>query len=247
MAETYDGQATVALVTGASRGLGLEVARQLAERGVRVILTARDQARADEAAAGLSDEGLDVIGMELDVSSGDSATRLAERVTSEIGRLDVLVNNAAGFVDWSERASSADLSASHDLLETNLFGTWRTTQALLGLLLQSEHGRVVNVASGAGSHGDQAFGLTTGGGTVASYGVSKAAINALTAKLAAEFADGPLLVNSVCPGLTATAPGMEEMGARPVPDGARSIVWAAVLEDDGPSGGFFRDGEPLPW
>ena len=98
------------------------------------------------------------------------------------------------------------------------------------------------VSSGAGSHGDGSFGLTTGGGAVASYGVSKAALNALAAKLAPTG----ILANAVCPGLTATAPGMEAMGARPIPEGAASVVWAATLPTDGPSGGFFRDGRPLP-
>lgn len=109
------------------------------------------------------------------------------------------------------------------------------------------HGRVVNVASGAGSHGEPDFGLTSKGATTASYAISKAAVNALPSKLAAEFEGSGLLVNSVDPGLTATAPGMEAMGARPVPEGARSVVWAALLPDDGPSGGFFRDGKPHPW
>lgn len=115
------------------------------------------------------------------------------------------------------------------------------------LLRRSSHGRIVNVSSGAGSHGDTQFGLTTNRGAVASYGISKAALNALTTKLAAELDGTGILVNAVCPGLTATAPGMEAMGARPIPEGAASVVWAATLPDDGPTGGFFRDGNPLPW
>jgi NAD(P)-dependent dehydrogenase (short-subunit alcohol dehydrogenase family) len=103
------------------------------------------------------------------------------------------------------------------------------------------------VSSGAGSHGDLQFGLTTGGGSVASYGISKAALNALTTKFATELVGTGILVNAVCPGLTATAPGMEAMGARPVAEGAASVIWAALLPNDGPSGGFFRDGQPLPW
>jgi NAD(P)-dependent dehydrogenase (short-subunit alcohol dehydrogenase family) len=117
----------------------------------------------------------------------------------------------------------------------------------LPLIRESAHGRIVNVSSGAGSHGDALFGLTTGDGAVASYGISKAALNALTTTLAAELDGSGILVNAVCPGLTATAPGMEAMGARPVSEGAASVVWAATLPDDGPNGGFFRDGQPLPW
>ncbi len=106
---------------------------------------------------------------------------------------------------------------------------------------------MVIVSSGSGSHGDQQFGLTTNRGSVASYGISKAAVNALTAKLAAELNGSGILVNAVYPGLTATASGMEAMGARPVSEGAASMVWAAMLSDDGPRGGFFRDGKLLPW
>jgi NAD(P)-dependent dehydrogenase (short-subunit alcohol dehydrogenase family) len=239
---------TVALVTGANRGIGLEVARQLAVLGMRVIVTARDDARAAIAADTLVVEGhTATMAMAVDVASPDSVRRLAARVESEAGALDVLVNNAAAPGSWLETASAADLNAARELVDSNLFGPWRMTQALLPLLRRSPHPRIVNVSSGAGSHEDTEFGLAASGGTAASYGISKAALNALTVKLAAELADTPILVNAVCPGLTATAPGMEEMGARPVADGARSVVWAAVLEDDGPRGGFFRDGAPLPW
>jgi len=120
-------------------------------------------------------------------------------------------------------------------------------QAFLPLLQQSPHPRLVNVASGAGSHGDEQFGLTRRGGKAASYGISKAALLALTSTLAAELDGSNVLVNAVCPGLTATWPGAEAMGARPLPDGAASVVWAATLPDDGPHGGFFRNGHPVPW
>ena len=132
-------------------------------------------------------------------------------------------------------------------MAVNLFGPWRLTQALLPLLQAASHPRVVNVSSGAGSHGDDAFGLTRRGGAAASYGISKAALNALTATLAAELADTRIIVNAVCPGLTATWPGAESMGARPVADSAAGVIWAAQLADDGPRGGFFRDRTPLSW
>jgi NAD(P)-dependent dehydrogenase (short-subunit alcohol dehydrogenase family) len=238
---------TLALVTGATHGIGLEVTRQLAARGMTVILTAREAAKADAAAAALRAEGLDVHAGVADVSSDASVAALAAHVREAFGRLDVLVNNAAAFADWTETASSARLDTVHAVMETNLFGAWRMTQAFLPLLSASAHGRIVNVSSGGGSHGDAQFGLGTNRGSVASYGVSKAALNALTTKFAAELEGTGILVNAVCPGLTATAPGMEAMGARPVPEGAASVVWAAVLPDDGPSGGFFRDGRLLPW
>ena len=237
----------IALVTGATRGIGLEVARQLGQRGMRVIVTARDEARAAIAAETLAAEDLPATAMAVDVASADSVRRLAARVESEVGALDVLVNNAAVSGQLLETATTADLKATRELLDTNVLGAWRMTQALLPLLRRSEHPRIVNVSSGAGSHGDAGLGLATSGAAAASYGVSKAALNALTVKLAAELAGTGILVNAVCPGLTATAPGMEEMGARPVADGAGSVVWAAALDDDGPSGGFYRDGAPVPW
>src|SRR4029450_8880544 len=133
------------------------------------------------------------------------------------------------------------------VMETNLFGAWRLTQAVLPLLRRSPHPRVVNVSSGAGAHDDEAFGLRARGGASASYGISKAALNAFTSTLATELADTPIMVNAVCPGLTATWPGAEAMGARPVTAGAASVLWAATLPDDGPPGELRRDGQPLAW
>jgi NAD(P)-dependent dehydrogenase (short-subunit alcohol dehydrogenase family) len=161
--------------------------------------------------------------------------------------LDVLVNNAAAYVDWAERGLTADLDSARSVMETNLFGPWLMAQATVPLLRKSPRPRLVNVASGGGSHADQAFGLARRGGRAASYGISKAALLALTSTLAAELAGTPILVNAVCPGLTATFDGAEQMGARPVEAGADTVVWAVLLPDDGPSGGFFRDGAPLPW
>jgi NAD(P)-dependent dehydrogenase (short-subunit alcohol dehydrogenase family) len=168
-------------------------------------------------------------------------------VRADPGRLDVLVNNAAAFVDWAETGTAARLDDARRVIETNLFGAWRTTQAFLPLLRESAHPRIVMVSSGAGSHGDEQFGLEQRGGAAATYGISKAALDARTGTLAAELADTPVLVDAVGPGLTATWPGAEAMGARPVAEGAASVAWAAALDDDGPRGGLFRDGRPLPW
>jgi NAD(P)-dependent dehydrogenase (short-subunit alcohol dehydrogenase family) len=237
---------TIALVTGAGHGIGLEVCRQLAGRGWTVVLTARTLDQAREAAATLS--GLDgkVHARALDVADDASPRALAADLGWALGRVDVLINNAASAADWYETAGTADLKVAHAVLETNLFGAWRTTQALLPLLRRSRRARIVNVSSGAAAHGDPQFGLGAGS-TMASYAISKAALNALTVKLALELHEDRILVNAVCPGLTATAPGMEAMGARPVGDGAASVIWAATLPDGGPTGGFFRDGRPLPW
>jgi NAD(P)-dependent dehydrogenase (short-subunit alcohol dehydrogenase family) len=237
----------IALTTGSSHGIGLEVVRQLAQKDFTVILTARNTEKGQAALEQLQDEGLEVIFKPLDVSSDASVKTLASKVEKEFGRLDVLVNNAAGYVPWGETPSNADLNTTHDVFETTLFGAWRMVQAFLPLLKQSQHGRIVNVSSGAGSHGDTVFGLTFNQNMGPSYSVSKAALNALTVKMAIELKDTGILVNAVCPGFTATAPGMEAMGARPVNESAIGLVWAATLPDDGPTGGFFRDGQPLPW
>ncbi|HEV2856321.1 MAG TPA: SDR family oxidoreductase [Thermoanaerobaculia bacterium] len=225
----------VAVVTGANRGIGLEVCRQLADGGYAVILGSRDLKKGEAAARGLSGE---VHPHQLDVTDPDSIERLRASVEADFGRLDVLVNNAAILYDTFQRVVNADLDVVHEALETNLFGAWRMCEAFLPLLQKSRHGRIVNVSSEAGS-------LARMGGGTPAYNVSKVSLNALTRMLAAELKGTGILVNSVCPGWVAT--DMGGAGGRPVSEGAASVVWAATLPDGGPSGGFFRDGKPLPW
>lgn len=236
------------LITGAAHGIGAEAARQLARQGATVWITARDPERAGRAAAAAAADGdVRALPVGLDVSDDASVEGAVAALEDQVSSLDVLISNAAAYVDWSETASGADLTTARLVLDTNLFGAWRVAKALLPLVRRSAHPRLVFVSSGAGSHGDDQFGLRKRGGAAATYGISKAALNALVSTLAAELEATPILVNAVCPGLTATWPGAEEMGARPVADGAASVVWAATLPDDGPSGGLFRDGQPLPW
>ena len=223
----------VCVVTGANRGIGLEVARQLAAAGDTVVLTARDEGKARAAAAGI---GGQVVARRLDVADESSPAELARDLEKAYGRVDVLVNNAAIHYDTWQHASDADLGVVEEALATNLLGAWRVTLALLPLLRASAHGRIVNVSSEVGS-------LASMGGGTPAYTVSKTALNALTKMLAAELPG--ILVNSVCPGWVAT--DMGGPGGRPVAEGAGSVVWAADLPDDGPTGGFFRDGRPLPW
>ena len=237
----------IVLVTGASQGIGLEVVRQLAQRGYTVILTARSLEKGQAALQQLQAEGLKVVFKPLDVTDEASLKQAAQALEAEYGRLDVLVNNAAHGGAWGETPSSADFANVQAVLDTNLFGAWRSVQAFLPLLKKSEHPRVVNVSSGAGSHSDVVFGLGFNQNMAPSYAIAKAALNALTVKLAVELKDSGILVNAVCPGLTATFPGGEAMGARPIPEGAAGVVWAATLPDDGPTGGFFRDGKVLGW
>jgi NAD(P)-dependent dehydrogenase (short-subunit alcohol dehydrogenase family) len=239
----------ICLITGSAHGLGLAVAEALARRGATVLLSARDPAHA-AAAAALS-EGqagqLRSLADGLDVADRASVDTAATAIRSGYGRLDVLINNAAAYVDWTETATAADLSRSRSVMDINLFGAWNMVQAMLPLLRASDHPRVVNVASGAGSHGDPRYGLGSRRGAAASYGISKAALLAFTTTVAAELDGTPVIVNAVDPDLTATWAGAEAMGARPVAESVPGIVWAATLPDDGPRGGFFRDGRPHPW
>jgi len=228
----------IALVTGANRGIGLEVVRQLAGRGFLAILTARDPEKGEAAAERLRRDGLDVEVRPLDVVDGASVDALAARVAEDHGRLDVLVNNAAIHYDTWQRGVDADHAIVHEALETNLMGAWRTAQACLPLLRRSDGARIVNVSNGAGS-------LAGMGAGAPAYSVSKAALNALTRILAAELRGERILVNAVCPGWVAT--DMGGPGGRPLADGAASVLWAVLLPDDGPTGGFFRDGRPVEW
>ena len=228
----------VALVTGANRGIGLEVVRQLAGDGFTAILGARDHDRGSSAAEPLRAEGLEVEARQLDVSDPASVAELGSALERDHGRLDVLVNNAAIHYDTGERGVSADMDVVREALETNLLGAWRTAQVCLPLLRRSGSARIVNVSSGAGA-------LTDMGGGTPAYRVSKTALNALTRILAAELRGDGVLVNSVCPGWVAT--DMGGPGGRPVEQGAASVMWAVRIGDDGPTGGFFRDGRRIDW
>ena len=201
--------------------------RDLAGRGFTVVQGARDPAGAPPV------DG-DVLPRRLDVTDRAGIDALA----AELDRVDVLVNNAAIHYDTGNRAATVDLDFVREAMETNLYGAWALSQALLPQLRRSGHGRIVNVSSGAGS-------LASMGGGTPAYQVSKAALNAFTRTLAGELRGAGILVNAVCPGWVAT--DMGGPGGRPVEQGAASVVWAALLPDDGPTGGFFRDGEPVPW
>jgi NAD(P)-dependent dehydrogenase (short-subunit alcohol dehydrogenase family) len=225
----------VAVVSGANRGLGLEVARQLAQRGYAVVMGVRTLARGEAAARAIRGK---VFPMALDVADPASPARLAAEVRERLGRCDALVNNAGIHYDAGHRASTPDWRVVREAFETNVFGAWRLAEAFIPLLRERGRGRIVNVSSEAGS-------LASMGAGTPVYSASKAALNALTRVLAAELAGSRILVNAVCPGWVATEMG--GAGGRPVPEGARGIVWAATLPEDGPTGGFFRDGRRLPW
>lgn len=234
----------VAVVTGGNRGLGFEVCRQLARARYRVVLTSRDPKKGEEAAAALSKEGLEVLPLPLDVNDPKSIAQLRDELEERFGRVDILVNNAGVLFDASKNPEGASaLSAQLDTLrrsmETNVYGPLRLIQELVPLMRRHGYGRIVNVSS------DMAQ-LSRMGPGYPGYRISKVALNALTRILAEELQDANVKVNAVCPGWVRTEMGGEK-APRSVEEGARGLVWAATLPDDGPSGGFFRDGEPLLW
>lgn len=226
------------VVTGATQGIGLEVCRQLLERGYQVVLTGRTQPRIDEAMAELgSPEGLE--GHVLDVASQSSIDAFYQWFFSTHAQLDVLVNNAGrtygGYEKEMEEIDDALLS---EAIDNNALGAWRMMQAVLPKMNARGYGRIVNVSSGMGALEDM------GTGAIA-YRVSKTALNALT-RQAAHAARGDVKVNVVCPGWVRTAMGGEH-AHRSVEEGAAGIVWGATLPENGPNNGFFRDGEPIAW
>ena len=219
----------MALVSGASRGIGAEIARQLAsDHGFVVFAGARDPDDVEEA------EG--IIPIELDVTDQGDVEAVQEQIGSDPGHLDALINNAGvygdpiGVVDY-------DLDRAHEVFEVNTFGPWRLCQAFVPLLQRSSQPRIVNVSSGAGQLSDM-------NGGRAAYRLSKAALNALTRTLASD--ERGIKVNSMCPGWVRTDMGGSS-ATRSVEEGADTAVWLATLPDDGPTGGFFRNRKPIPW
>ncbi|MBM6402653.1 SDR family NAD(P)-dependent oxidoreductase [Phycicoccus sp. CSK15P-2] len=219
-----------AVVTGGNRGIGLELVRQLAASGMTVILGSRDLDRGIEAAAELDGT---VLPRRLDVTNPTDVRNLAD----DLNTVDVLINNAGIHFDTWQDATDADLGVVLEAFQTNVLGAWATTAALLPLMRPGS--RIVNLSSKSGSFGE------TDGPNAPAYSVSKAALDMFTVKLATAVRDRGILVNAVCPGWVATDLGGP--GGAPVQKGAASVLWAVDLPPDGPSGGFFRHGEQVPW
>jgi NAD(P)-dependent dehydrogenase (short-subunit alcohol dehydrogenase family) len=228
----------VAVVTGASRGIGLEICRQLAALGYVVLLGSRDLRTAELAAKELDPELARVVPVHVEVDNSVNIEQLAEWVGERYGRVDAIVNNASTAPDLWGIAGSTDLSPVAEALDVNLFGAWRVSQALLPLLRSSPRPRIVNVSSESGS-----IALMHGGRPA--FSVSKAALNALTRTMAGELYRDGILVNAVCPG-PVNADGARGSG-RSAAQGAASVVWAVTLPNGGPTGTFTRDGRELPW
>jgi NAD(P)-dependent dehydrogenase (short-subunit alcohol dehydrogenase family) len=233
---------TVALVTGANKGIGFEIARQLGQKGLVVVLGARDEAKGAAAAAALCKEGLDAHAVKLDVTRSEDVAMLPGYFREKFGRLDVLVNNA-GVVE----RKADDIESFRRTFETNLFGAVAVTYALLPLLQESPAGRIVNQTSVLAS-------LTSlqkkphmfKGSVIPAYTASKTALNGFTVALAHKTSGTALKVNSAHPGWVRTDMGGEKAPMQ-VGDGAKTAVQLATLPPDGPTGQFFHLGEPLPW
>ncbi|MEX0808656.1 MAG: SDR family oxidoreductase [Dongiaceae bacterium] len=231
-------------MTGANRGIGHEIARQLAQNDMHVILTARDPKQGRAAAKALQDDGLDVTFHKLDVADAGSIASFARWLRKTEGRLDVLVNNAGIYLDVDAKGAteSALVTSRRKLrstLEVNLEGPFFMMQALIPLMRENGYGRVVNVSSGSGQLDDM-------GGHEAAYRMSKTALNAATRIFAAETNGQDILINAMCPGWVRTDMGGSN-APRSVAQGADTALWLATLPKDGPSAGFFRDRKPLPW
>jgi NAD(P)-dependent dehydrogenase (short-subunit alcohol dehydrogenase family) len=238
MAETR-----IALVTGANRGIGLEIVRQLSRTGIMAVLGARDVGKGREAAGKLASEGLEPPVVALDVRDPTSIRAAVDEVMSLFGRIDVLVNNAGILKEGQTPEESKVLEVSPELVfetyDANTVGPLRMIQAVVPIMLKGGYGRVVNISSGAGQLSDMQAGYPA-------YRMSKSALNALTRITAAELGPTPIKVNAMCPGWVRTDMGGPN-ATRSVEQGAETAVWLATLPDTGPTGGFFRDKAPIAW
>jgi NAD(P)-dependent dehydrogenase (short-subunit alcohol dehydrogenase family) len=231
----------IALVTGCNRGLGLETSRQLAAQGVTVIMTARNLDKLQQNAQSMPGE---VALQALDVTDAAQVEKLAGWIQSQFGRLDILVNNAGIFPDGMPgedmpSALKVPLDMVRKAMETNLYAPLRLCQTFIPWMTRQNYGRVVNISSGMGQ-------LSEMNGCCPAYRASKTALNAVTRIFADELKGSNVLINSCCPGWVRTDMGGPQ-ATRDLPEGADTIVWLATLPDGGPSGGFFRDRQPIAW
>ncbi|PYC70782.1 dehydrogenase [Micromonospora arborensis] len=241
-------QTTIALVTGANKGIGYEIAAGLGALGWSVGVGARDDARREAAVEKLRAAGVDAFGVPLDVTDDTSVTAAVRLVEERAGGLDVLVNNAAVTGGMPQEPTTVDLAAVRTAVETNVIGVIRVTNAMLPLLRRSASPRIVNMSSGVGSLTRQTASTderTTGPLSVA-YAPSKTFLNAVTIQYAKELRDTNILINAACPGFVATdLNGFR--GVRTPQQGAAIAVRLATLPNDGPTGGFFEDAGVVPW
>lgn len=239
-------QGKVALVTGANKGIGLEIARQLAQQGGTVLIGARDAERGREAARTLQQEGLDARFLQIDVTDQASIDAAAAQIEKEFGKLDILVNNAAIAQD-NAPPSGLEMEILRRTYDTNVFGVFAVTRALLPLVKKAEAGRIVNMSSGLGSLTQTSDpNWTYREVNLLAYNSSKSAVNAITVQFANELRDTPIKVNAADPGYVATDLN-QHRGYRTVQQGATAPVRLATLPADGPTGGYFDENGVVPW
>ncbi|WP_326984273.1 SDR family NAD(P)-dependent oxidoreductase [Chryseobacterium sp. MYb264] len=249
----------IILITGVSQrqGIGFAVAKHLGLEGHNIIISARNLEQAENLAQELKQDGVNVTSVKIDLLDLDSIRKATKFIEEKFQKIDILINNAALMLNSSAKFIDKDMDELNIEFQTNVTGTWYVTQQFYPLLVASGEGRIVNISSGAGSFADPDFGIVNFPGAglsqitfdypLPAYGLTKLALNGLTIKMAKEFKNDNVLVNAVCPGMTATRPGAADFGARPVEECVDGIVWAATLPKDGPSGQFFRDRKVLPW
>lgn len=242
-----DNHNRIALVTGANRGIGFEIARRLAQKDIRVLVAARDPDKGAAAAAKLTGEGLDARPVQLDVNQARSIEAAVGKIRDQFDRVDILVNNAGIQIDSQADILELDPVIFQNTLETNAFGPLLLAQACAPIMKQNGYGRIVNISSTLGALAEIASPESPYAEVLApAYRLSKALLNGITVLLAKQLRNHNILVNSACPGWVRT-----EMGGSAAPlspeQGAETPVWLATLPDDGPTGGFFRERQPIPW
>lgn len=237
----------IALVTGANRGIGFEIARRLGEKGITVLIGARDGAEGASARDALADQGMDAHSIRLDVTDQTTVEAAVGRIRDTFGRLDILVNNAGIMVDQGISVLGLSPGMLQKTLETNAFAPLLLSQACVPMMQSNNYGRIVNLSSTLGSltdimHPDSTYPDI---GNPA-YRMSKTLLNSITVLLAKALQRRNILVNAVCPGWVRTRLGGPEAPLTPA-EAAATPVWLATLPDDGPTGGFFREHQPIPW
>lgn len=246
MANVENFEGDIALISGANKGIGYEVARGLGAKKVKVLVGARDEGRGKAAVDTLKSEGADARFMKLDVTEPSTVKAAAEWIEKEFGRLDILINNA-GIAEWGTTPSTVDLAKVREVYETNFFGPIALIQAMLPLLRKSKHGRIVNVSSSLGSmtmasdpNSPMSQFLALG------YNTSKSALNSMTVQFANELKGTPIKVNAICPGYCATDIN-NHSGPRSAAQGAVAAIQYATIGAEGPSGGYFNEDGRIPW
>lgn len=229
----------LAVVTGANKGIGFEICKQLAQKGIEVILTARSDDKGKKAEQELKSQCLDVKYHQLDVSDEESVKNIAKFIESNYGKLDILINNAGIFKDYEGGVLHGDINNIKETLDTNLFGALLVSRHLVPLMQKQNYGRVINISSGMGQLSDM------GGGSIG-YRLSKVSLNAMTKILANEVKNNNILVNTMCPGWVKTDMGGNN-AHRTVEQGADTAVWLSISDENQKTGAFFRDRKEIDW